>query len=105
MTGDGLPDLVGTPAGGRLSVWAGNGSSVKAPVPIAGSVPTPAGLPSDLSGYDWVLEVQAMTLKGSGDYIVRDRASGVAYVYSGRKSGVSRPRVLGEGLGAFDLAG
>ena len=105
MTGDGLPDLVGTPAGGRLSVWAGDGSSVKAPVPVAGSVPTPAGLPSDLSGYDWVLEVQPMTLKGKGDYIVRDRVSGVAYVYSGRTSGVSRPRVLGEGLGAFDLAG
>jgi len=49
--------------------------------------------------------VQAMTLKGSADYIVRDRASGVAYVYPGRRSGVSRPRVLGEGLGAFDLAG
>jgi uncharacterized protein with LGFP repeats len=105
VTGDGLPDLVGTPAGGRLSVWAGDGSSVKAPVPVAGSVPTPAGLPSDLSGYDWVLEVQPMTLKGKGDYIVRDRVSGVAYVYSGRTSGVSRPRVLGEGLGAFDLAG
>ena len=105
VTGDGLPDLVGTPAGGRLSVWRGNGSSFSAPVPVAGSVATPAGLPSDLSSYDWVLEVQPMTLKGFGDYIVRDRASGVAYVFPGRRSGVSRPRLLGEGLGGFDLAG
>ena len=106
VTGDGLPDLIGTPAGGALMVWPGNGSGFSAAVAVKGGVvPSRAGLPSDLSGFDWVLGVQAMTLKGSGDYIVRDRASGVAYVYSGRKSGVSHPRVLGEGLGAFDLAG
>ena len=29
----------------------------------------------------------------------------MAYVYGGRKSGVSAPRVLGEGMGAYDLAG
>ena len=105
VTGDGLPDLTGTPSGGALSVWPGNGSGFGAPVPVKGTVPSPAGLPSDLSGYDWVLEVQAMKLKGKADYIVRDRASGVAYVFGGRRSGVSAPRLLGEGLGAFDLAG
>ncbi|NYE37456.1 hypothetical protein F4692_002589 [Nocardioides cavernae] len=104
VTGDGIPDLIGT-AGGVLTVWPGNGSGFATSAPVKGGVPARAGLPSDLSGYDWVLEVQAVTLKGSGDYIVRDRASGVAYVYSGRRSGVSSPRVLGEGLGAFDLAG
>jgi hypothetical protein len=104
VTGDGNPDLVGN-TGGTLVVWRGNGSGFDSAVPVKGGVPMPAGLPSDLSGFDWVLGVQAMTLKGSADYIVRDRASGVAYVYSGRKSGVSHPRVLGEGLGAFDLAG
>ena len=105
VTGDGLPDLMGTPTGGRLSVWRGNGAQFVNAVPVAGQVPTRAGLPSDLSTYDWVIEVQAVTLKGQGDYIVRDRASGVAYVFPGRKSGVSRPRLLGEGLGGFDLAG
>ncbi|RYB91473.1 hypothetical protein EUA06_09115 [Nocardioides glacieisoli] len=105
VTGDGLPDLIGTPSGGALSVWTGNGSSFGAAVPVKGTVPSPAGLPSDLSGYDWVLEVQPMKLKGRADYIVRDRTSGVAYVFGGRRSGVSAPRLLGEGLGAFDLAG
>ncbi|MCF6378688.1 FG-GAP-like repeat-containing protein [Nocardioides KLBMP 9356] len=105
VTGDGLPDLIGTPPGGSLSVWRGNGSGFGAAVPVKGSVPSPAGLPSDLSGYDWVLEVQPMKLKGKADYIVRDRASGATYVYGGRKKGVSAPRLLGEGLGAFDLAG
>ena len=105
VTGDGVPDLLGTPAGGALSVWVGNGSGFNAAVPVKGSVPARAGLPSDLSSFDWVLEVQAMKLKGQADYIVRDRNSGVAYVFGGRKSGVSAPRLLGEGLGAFDLAG
>ncbi len=104
VTGDGMPDLTGTMAG-TLHVWRGNGSGFADAVPVKGAIPVRAGLPSDLSGFDWVLGVQAMTLKGQGDYIVRDRASGVAYVYSGRRSGVSSPRVLGEGLGAFDLAG
>jgi hypothetical protein len=105
VTGDGNPDLMGTPSGSRLSVWAGNGTGFNAPAPVAGKYAVRAGLPSDLSAYDWVLEVQAVQLKGPGDFIVRDRATGVAYVYRGRTSGSSAPRVLGEGMGAYDLAG
>ena len=73
--------------------------------PVKGGVPEPAGLPTDLSGFDWVFGVQAVTLKGLNDYVVRDRVSGGVYLYSGRKSGVSTPRLLGEGLVAYDLAG
>ena len=104
VTGDGNPDLIGT-AGSTLTVWPGNGSGFGAAAPVKGGVPAPAGLPSDLSGFDWVFGVQAMTLKGLNDYVVRDRASGGVYLYSGRKSGVSNPRLLGEGLGVYDLAG
>ena len=104
VTGDGNPDLIGTQAG-ALMVWTGNGSSFNAAAPVAGGITGPAGLPSDLSSFDWVFEVQAMTLKGKSDYVVRDRASGGVYLYSGRRSGVSDPRLLGEGMGAFDLAG
>ena len=64
-----------------------------------------AGLPADLSAFDWVLGVQDMQLKGPVDYIVRNPANGIAYLYNGRKKGVSAPRVLGEGMGAYDLAG
>ncbi len=105
VTGDGLPDLMGTPAGGSLTVWPGVAGGFGAAVPVAGKVPVRAGLPVDLSPYDWVLEVQDMKLKGRADYVVRDRATGLAYIYSGRKSGSSSPRILGEGLGAYDLAG
>ena len=104
VTCDGNPDLVGH-TGGTLSVWRGNGSAFTVAVPVKGAVPMPAGLPSDLSGFDWVFGVQPMTLKGKSDYVVRERASGMVYVYDGRRKGVSNPRVLGEGLGAFDLAG
>ena len=104
VTGDGMPDLIGD-VGGTRTVWTGNGSAFNAGVPVKGSVPMPAGLPSDLSGFDWVFGVQPMTLKGHSDYVVRERASGMVYVYDGRRKGVSNPRVLGEGLGAFDLAG
>ena len=105
VTADGVPDLIGTPTGGTLSVWAGTGAGFAAAAPVKGGVvPTTAGLPSDLSGFDWVLEVQPMTLKGKLDYIVRDRGTGLAYVFSGRRSGVSSPRLLG-GLEGYDLAG
>ncbi|HSU01648.1 MAG TPA: FG-GAP-like repeat-containing protein [Nocardioides sp.] len=104
VTGDGNPDLVGT-SGSTLMVWAGNGSGFAAPAPVKGGIAAPAGLPSDLSGFDWVVGVQAMTLKGKNDYVVRERTSGIVYLYSGRRSGVSSPRLLGEGMGAFDLAG
>ncbi len=104
VTGDGFPDLIGT-SGSALMVWAGNGSSFNAAAPVKGGLTQRAGLPSDLSGFDWVFGVQAMTLKGLNDYVVRDRASGGVYLYHGRKKGVSSPRLLGEGMGAFDLAG
>ena len=104
VTGDGLPDLMGTPTGGGLTVWPGVPGSFGAGAPVAGKVAVRAGLPADLSAYDWVLDVQDLQLKGPGDYVVRDRTTGVAYVFGGRRSGVSSPRVLGEGLGAYDLA-
>ena len=104
VTGDGNPDLIGT-SGSSLMVWAGNGSGFNNPAPVKGGIAAPAGLPSDLSSFDWVFGVQAITLKGKNDYVVRDRASGGVYLYSGRRTGVSSPRLLGEGMGAFDLAG
>ena len=46
-----------------------------------------------------------MKLRSRGDYVVRNRTTGVIYLYRGRKAGVSSPRVLGEGLGVYDLGG
>ncbi len=104
VTGDGYPDLVGLQAG-ALMVWTGNGSSFAAALRVKRGIAGPAGLPSDLSAFDWVFGVQDVTLTGRNDYVVRDRATGGVYLYSGRKKGVSSPRLLGEGMGAFDLAG
>ena len=105
VTGDGIPDLMGTPSGGGPTVWRGGAGTFGTGEPVAGKVAARAGLPTDLSPYDWVVGVQDMQLTGIGDYVVRDRVTGVVYIYDGRRSGVSSPRVLGEGLGAYDLAG
>lgn len=104
VTGDGLPDLMGT-SGTQLMVWPGNGSGFGAAAPVAGRVAPRGGLPSDLSAFDWVISVQDLRLGSGNDFVVRDRATGSLYLYQGRGSGVSAPRLLGEGWGGYDLAG
>ena len=104
VTGDGLPDLMGT-AGTQPTVWRGTGSGFAAGAPVAGSAAPRAGLPTDVSPYDWVMSVQDVQLRGGNDFVVRDRASGALYLYEGRRSGVSKPRLLGEGWAGYDLAG
>ena len=105
VTGDGAPDLVGTPAGGQPTVWTGNGTGYQPGALIAGRMQARAGLPSDLAAFDWVIGVSAMGLKGSDDFVVRKAGTGRLYLYQGRKSGVGRARLLGEGLEGYDLAG
>ncbi|CAA9357241.1 MAG: hypothetical protein AVDCRST_MAG36-2375 [uncultured Nocardioidaceae bacterium] len=104
VTGDGLPDLMGT-LGGRLTVWRGDGTTFTAGAPVAGRPLARAGLPADLAPFDWVIGVQDLRLRAGNDFIVRERTTGRLYLYEGRASGISSPRLLGEGWGAFDLAG
>ncbi len=105
VTGDGFPDLLGTPANGTLMVYAGTGSAIMAGQQVAGRQVSRAGLPSDVSGYDWVVGVSDIRAKGRGDYIVRQRGSGDVYLYTGTSGKVAAPRYLGSGMEAFDLAG
>ena len=104
VTGDGLPDLIGT-MGSQLTVWRGNGSGFAAAAPVAGRTAAKAGLPADLSPYDWIIPVQDLRLGKGNDYVVRERATGRLLLYAGRSSGVSTPRLLGEGWVGYDLAG
>ncbi len=104
VTGDGIGDLTGV-LNGRLTVWPGANGTFPTSAPVAGRVPTRAGLPTDLTGFDWVLGVSDMQLKGPSDFITRERTTGRLLYYNGRETGTSNPRVIGEGMGAFDLAG
>ncbi|PUA81947.1 FG-GAP-like repeat-containing protein [Nocardioides currus] len=105
VTGDGYPDLLGTPSGGSLSVFAGTGTGISNGRAVAGRTVARNGLPSDLSTFDWVIPVSDIKAKGSGDYVVRQSSTGYLYLYSGTKSGVAPPRFLAEGMGAYNLAG
>ncbi|QIK75594.1 FG-GAP-like repeat-containing protein [Nocardioides piscis] len=105
VTGDGFPDLLGTGTNGRLSVWAGTGTGLAPSREVAGRSVSRAGLPADLTRFDWVIPVSDIKAKGTGDYLVRKATTGALYLYAGTTSGVARPRFIGEGLGAYDLAG
>ncbi len=105
VTGDGFPDLLGTPASGKLMVYAGTGTGIRAGQQVSGRQITRAGLPSDLSGFDWVFGVSDIRAKGRGDYIVRRAGTGDVYLYTGTSGKVAAPRFLGGGMEGFDLAG
>lgn len=105
VTGDGYPDLLGTPANGKLMVYAGTGTGIKVGQQVSGRQLTQAGLPGDLSGFDWVFGVSDIRAKGRGDYIVRRTGTGDVYLYTGTSGKVAAPRYLGSGMEGFDLAG
>jgi hypothetical protein len=105
VTGDGFPDLLGTPAGGALSVYAGTGSAISAGRTVAGRTVARTGLPADLTPFDWVIPVSDIKANGTGDYLVRQPSTGFLYLYAGTRAGVAPPRFLGEGMGAYNLAG
>ncbi|WP_107772157.1 FG-GAP-like repeat-containing protein [Nocardioides sediminis] len=105
VTGDGFPDLLGTTSNGTLYVYAGTGSGIAAGQQVAGRKVSRAGLPSDLSRFDWVVAVSDIRAKGKGDYIVRQRGTGDVYLYTGTSGKVAAPRYLGNGMEGFDLIG
>ena len=105
VTGDGYPDLLGTPSGGALSVFAGTGTAISAGRTVAGRTVARTGLPADLSPFDWVIPVSDIKANGTGDYLVRQLSTGYLYLYAGTRAGVAPPRFLGEGMGAYNLAG
>ncbi len=104
VTGDGFPDLLGTPTGGVSSVFAGTGTGI-APGQAVVARTSQTGLPSDLTPFDWVISVSDIKASGTSDYVVRQPSTGYLYLYAGTRTGVAARRFLGEGLGAYDLAG
>jgi len=105
VTGDGYPDLLGTPSGGALTVYAGTGSGISAGRTVAARSVARTGLPADLTPFDWVIPVSDIKANGTGDYLLRQPSTGYLYLYAGTRAGVAPPRFLGEGMGAYNLAG
>lgn len=145
MTGDGLPDLMGQPAGSSLRIYPGNGldglqesypahSAIDAArqVPVgrwdADGAPDslfrtgstlslypgngPGGLTGaerlgfDVGDYDWVIGVSDLRITGHSDVILREKATGLLYALQATAAkGFTARRILGEGMGIYDLAG
>jgi hypothetical protein len=105
VTGDGIPDLMGTDRQGAATVWSGTSQGRLADgVPVAGRVPVVGGLPADLSRFDRVLAIEDLRLGKRYDHVARDRATGDLYLYNGTTGAASPARPLGNVRG-YDLIG
>ena len=93
--GDGAPDSLFR-KGSQLTLFPGNGP---------GGLTNPKSLSLDLSPYDWVVGVSDVNLTGHPDLIVRAKRTGYLWLIPGNADGFGQRRFLGEGLGAYDLAG
>lgn len=94
-TGDGAPDNLVTTTSGVV-VYAGNGP---------GGIRSSTTSKLDLGAYDWVLAVRDLRMSGRADLVVRQKSTNRLYAIRGGNSGWSAPRLLGEGMGGYDLAG
>jgi hypothetical protein len=92
-TGDGLPDL-----------WPGTGSAIGA-ARTGAPVSARTALKYDFTPYDWVIAISDIKAGGHADLLVRERATGHLFVLYATDTGVNGRRFLGEGMGAYDLAG
>ena len=103
VTGDGRPDLLGTPRGGRRTVYPGAGLDGLGTSFPAGSLKDPRdGV--DLSAYRWVVTVEDLLGKGPADLLARD-SQGLLWRLAVSRKGVGEPRLLTEDLGAYGKAG
>ncbi|MEZ5191952.1 MAG: VCBS repeat-containing protein [Nocardioides sp.] len=93
---DGSPDTM-VRSGRTLRLYPGNGP---------GGLTSPAQtLDVNVGSYDWVVGVSDLGMTGHADVIVRGRKTGFLFVLKGTDSGFAPRRLLGEGMGVYDLAG
>jgi hypothetical protein len=93
--GDGAPDSLFR-NGSALSLYPGNG-----PGGLIGG----KRLGLDVTAYDWVIGVSDLRVSGHSDVIVREKATGRLVALQASAKGFGTRRVLGGGLGIYDLAG
>jgi len=98
---DGFPDLLGRAADGSMQVYLGKGlAGFGRTVPAPASVVRRTG--GSLAGYDWVLPERQVDGVGAPDTVTRLQRNGRLYLLP---EGTGKPRLLGEGMGVYDLAG
>ncbi|HET8962120.1 FG-GAP-like repeat-containing protein [Nocardioides sp.] len=92
---DGAPDTLFL-RDRRLRVYFGNG-----PGGLTGS----ATVGPDLTPYNWVVGIPDVRGSGRGDLLLRKRGTGDLYLLEATQTGFRPPRLLGDGLGGYDLVG
>ncbi|MBZ5734220.1 FG-GAP-like repeat-containing protein [Nocardioides sp. TRM66260-LWL] len=92
---DGAPDSLFR-LGSTTTLYRGNGP---------GGLMSGSKVGLDLSPYDWVVGVRSATLGSGTDLIVRDRRKGTLLLLPRVAQGTPTPRTIGDGMGAYDLAG
>ncbi len=92
---DGAPDLLFR-NGHSLVLYAGNGP---------GGLTSGRTLSFDLTRYDWVVGISDIALTGHADLVLRERSTGYLYLVPTTATGFGARRFIGEGMGAYDLAG
>jgi hypothetical protein len=93
--GDGAPDTLFR-KGSELRVFPGNGP---------GGLTTPKPLSLNVAAYDWVIGVSDLSLGGHADLIAREKATGNLWAITATATGFQPRRLLGDGMGVYDLAG
>jgi hypothetical protein len=93
--GDGAPDSLFR-KGSELRVFPGNGP---------GGLTTPKPLSLDVAAYDWVIGVSDLSLGGHADLVAREKATGTLWAIAATATGFQPRRLLGDGMGVYDLAG
>jgi uncharacterized protein with LGFP repeats len=104
ITGDGYPDLTGTPAGAAPRIYPGNGSTgFLSSYP--GSGPAKLARTGDTTRYDWWFPLGDVDGDRRADVLVRAKGSGKLWLLPGIKGGFDKRRFVAPGFGGYDLAG
>ncbi|WP_101525060.1 FG-GAP-like repeat-containing protein [Nocardioides houyundeii] len=111
VSGDGFPDLIGT-FGGASQVYRGHGAAgFLDSLPATGLSGAATRLAArtkptyNLRPYDWRIPISDAQLGPRIDLVVREASTGRLYLINGNDKGLRNRRYLGEGMGAYDLAG
>jgi hypothetical protein len=93
--GDGAPDSIFR-AGRTLRLYPGNGP---------GGLTSPESLGLKVGAYDWLIGVADLTSGGHPDLLARSKKTGRLYAIQATSKGFKKPRLIGEGMSVYDLAG
>ncbi len=95
MDADGAPDVLFR-GNRKVTLSRGNGP---------GGLTSTRAMSVNLNPYDWIVGISDVGLTGHSDLVVRLGSTKALYLIEMTTSGFGAPKLLGQGLGGYDLAG